>query len=1075
LLAKNYRNNVNYRMKNVVCNLTIFSIPKPFSGKTGMRQHNAIQSWIRIDPRPDIILYGNEAGVLDACREYGLTHIPSTKLNSRGTPCLDSVFAHLEKNTKTNLYLMVNSDIILFPELQAVSRLCHERFERFLVIGRRTEVQIDESLPFSNESWEADLRQKAALHGFLQRPSHKDYFLFTRGLWDNMPEFAIGRAAYDNALVQYAIDKKIPVIDATYAMTAVHQTHDYAHITGGKQEAYEGPEAKLNYELAQMWLGKTVVSQGYVNQTPWLIDHTGRIVLRGVDNNIDESLRLFHALKEKGWNQKYDLYAPKFAYAKVLRQITKPAVSVIVVSWRHHPDTLQSLQIISRQRSIPFELILVNNGAPEEELADLESYVDIYVKLKDNTGPCFARNAGAVFSSAPLLFFLEDDGIPAENIIESHIRAFERYEIIALRGVYTPKTMDNPFNILATHYSMGDKSFPMNINLEGNASLKSRPFFKAGGWDEDIFIMEDGLALTMRLLEIEPCLLRQIYYPEAIIYHDYARDEAHLEDKLSHKQKSLKIIQKKYPDYQSVKNIYKGLRYKEKLIPLYGRDNRRLVEQYDVNLLLKEKIKEPGLSVIIVHNAQAAKLDALLSTLLAVNTIYPFEVIILSHRTLVQEGWQVVEAYAHQVFCRLVSLPEPNQLSPGKGIEKSCYNKLLVLCTAAGHHAEDISRSLDHLRAHGKQGARVDLDQFAPQKSASLPVAWTDDDNHDLQSADVQPGPKDCIIVRSGNPEHLKNDHIAINWIITRRCNYACSYCTVKSNNAPLPDIEKLKIAADNLSRLPQSDIRITLSGGEPTIHPGYIYLLEYFHAREPLRISLTTITNLSMPLTFFKRLTASKALRRDKTSFVSSYHMEHATPEKFISNATCLSKSGFKVHLWLIAHPGRMEEIRKLYDTFCQHSSDRLKIDVKLVRENFGSLPDKRYTRAELDWLSKYYNKDEQKHIVLDVLDKKKQIIVRSYHVPNDVISRGLNRYKGMLCHAGTKMIAIDQNGTISPAVCFRSKTKNRLNIFDLNGLPDEFSKPVVCPFDACGCLADLPLPKYLPGYENFEDDVLL
>jgi hypothetical protein len=46
---------------------------------------------------------------------------------------------------------------------------------------------------------------------------------------------------------------KIPVIDATKAITPIHQNHDYSHLTQGKAGAFEGPEAQRNKDLLGGW------------------------------------------------------------------------------------------------------------------------------------------------------------------------------------------------------------------------------------------------------------------------------------------------------------------------------------------------------------------------------------------------------------------------------------------------------------------------------------------------------------------------------------------------------------------------------------------------------------------------------------------------------------------------------------------------------------------------------------------------------------------------------------------------------------------------------------------------------
>jgi hypothetical protein len=64
-----------------------------------------------------------------------------------------------------------------------------------------------------------------------------------------MPDFAVGRTAWDNWLVYKARYLKIPVIDATDVVLAIHQKHDYSH-AGGHWQVWHGPESQGNQELA---------------------------------------------------------------------------------------------------------------------------------------------------------------------------------------------------------------------------------------------------------------------------------------------------------------------------------------------------------------------------------------------------------------------------------------------------------------------------------------------------------------------------------------------------------------------------------------------------------------------------------------------------------------------------------------------------------------------------------------------------------------------------------------------------------------------------------------------------------
>ena len=74
-----------------------------------------------------------------------------------------------------------------------------------------------------------------------------DYFLFSRGLYGNeMPAFVIGTVRWDNWLLVEGLDLKLPVVDASQAVLAVHQNHDYNYHPQGKKGVWEGEESKRN-------------------------------------------------------------------------------------------------------------------------------------------------------------------------------------------------------------------------------------------------------------------------------------------------------------------------------------------------------------------------------------------------------------------------------------------------------------------------------------------------------------------------------------------------------------------------------------------------------------------------------------------------------------------------------------------------------------------------------------------------------------------------------------------------------------------------------------------------------------
>ena len=70
-----------------------------------------------------------------------------------------------------------------------------------------------------------------------------DHFTFRRGLYTDIPDFAIGRSGYDNWLLWKAEDSGARLIDVTRHCTVVHQRHDYSH-SNGAAAVFNGADAQ---------------------------------------------------------------------------------------------------------------------------------------------------------------------------------------------------------------------------------------------------------------------------------------------------------------------------------------------------------------------------------------------------------------------------------------------------------------------------------------------------------------------------------------------------------------------------------------------------------------------------------------------------------------------------------------------------------------------------------------------------------------------------------------------------------------------------------------------------------------
>jgi len=228
--------------------ITIFSGPKPFAGHIGVIQDNAIGSWKRLGGEVEVILMGDDPGIREAAERHGVRHVPEISRTDEGTPRLDVMFEAARRAAAYPLLGYVNADVILLPDLLLCARQVADRFASFLTVGQRWDLDVRQRLSF-DPGWEAALRGEVAQRGRRHRPTGSDYFVFPRDLFQAMPAFALGRAGWDNWMIYHSRLQRWPVVDASDAVTIVHQDHDYAHLPGG-QPHYRLPESSRNLRLA---------------------------------------------------------------------------------------------------------------------------------------------------------------------------------------------------------------------------------------------------------------------------------------------------------------------------------------------------------------------------------------------------------------------------------------------------------------------------------------------------------------------------------------------------------------------------------------------------------------------------------------------------------------------------------------------------------------------------------------------------------------------------------------------------------------------------------------------------------
>jgi hypothetical protein len=248
--------------------LTLFSCPKPFRDHIKVIQTNALQSWIRLSAKCEIILFGDEEGTAGIASSFNVRHVPQVSRNEYGTPLLDDVFSKAQVIASHNILAYINADVILMSDIvKAVERVQAEK-KAFLMVGRRWNIDLGEPLDFSQSDWQERLRASVLKLGKPTPPEWIDYFVFPRGFYRDLRPFALGRAGFDNWLLWKARSLGGPIIDASEVVMVVHQKHDYSHHPQGKDGVWNGAEAKRNRELMGGWHHCFTLSDATYRLTP---------------------------------------------------------------------------------------------------------------------------------------------------------------------------------------------------------------------------------------------------------------------------------------------------------------------------------------------------------------------------------------------------------------------------------------------------------------------------------------------------------------------------------------------------------------------------------------------------------------------------------------------------------------------------------------------------------------------------------------------------------------------------------------------------------------------------------------
>ena len=287
-------------------------------------------------------------------------------------------------------------------------------------------------------------------------------------------------------------------------------------------------------------------------------------------------------------------------------------------------------------------------------------------------------------------------------------------------------------------------------------------------------------------------------------------------------------------------------------------------------------------------------------------------------------------------------------------------------------------------------------------------------------------------------------DSVKVEWNIGKRCNLDCTYCPaeIHDNFSPHTNVKVMLDAVDALYEIGKP-VRVSLTGGEPCVHPNILEICEHIKQRLDW---LNITTNGTLSTSFYDKLPVDH--------YVFSLHVEDDKNwERCAENVllwTQLNDANTQIpfQVNLMAHHAHMDRVKRCATIFDSHNIPYV---VRRIR----------WTEAEnRDWFDdlKYDSKD-LKWLLDSVATAKPNVIVNDQELihANDLIKTHRNQFEGWKCNAGLESLMINWDGDVHRATCRVGGSLGNIYQGDFE-IPEQ---AIICTRKWCTCAADIPLTK--------------
>ena len=353
-------------------------------------------------------------------------------------------------------------------------------------------------------------------------------------------------------------------------------------------------------------------------------------------------------------------------------------------------------------------------------------------------------------------------------------------------------------------------------------------------------------------------------------------------------------------------------------------------------------------------------------------------------------------------------------------------------------------------------------------------------------------------LVSVGQRTLLYRDIFSVSWLLGRFCNYSCSYCWpyARSNTKDHRPTEVCLKTIDEIKRQARersfNSFHFSLSGGEPTFHPGYLDIMKHL-ADDVDNTNYTSVhmtSNCSRPLKWFHTY-VEHASKFHRASITASLHVEHVNSrdklQDFADKLIFCQEHDVQVTINMVMVP---EAFDMYYDNALFFHNQGINVTLKPQSDPTASKIVNGYSEDQIKLLhngmpqraftevkNKYVKRPKPKFPMISEHQTSEQKSVPQHFQVEFQDSTGkkwymdqaerfnafnFNKFEGWECSSGYRSIIIrEPDGSIKRSYsCADVPLGNIETGFNL------FDKPMPCVTKSCVSSADSKIPKRKVGY---------